>query len=162
MQKYKLILWALVLVVGLNGCVAARAVDDTVTVNEIAGAGEAEIAYATLPPLTPVVGIEDWIRIYMAEPLAANADSYRGGPDVDLAAAIDGADISVDAAIHDLNLWSIRDALLDGANARLECLRLIEAGQNERNFGAVAGHAAPPATKECARSAPGGDASPFR
>lgn len=88
-----------------------------------------EAARATLPPLTPVVGIQDWIRIYFAEPLAANADSYRGGADAALAGAIDAAEVSVDAALHDLNLWSVRDALLD-ADRRGVSVRLVMESDN--------------------------------
>lgn len=122
------------LVAGLSGCLAgedvAPNVIETATGSESVVVGEeTEIVRATLPPLTPMVGIEDWIRIYMAEPLAANADSYRGGADVDLAAAIDAAEISVDAAIHDLNLWSIRDALLD-AERRGVRVRLVMESDN--------------------------------
>ena len=51
-------------------------------------------------------------RYFSPTLLPPGAASYRGGPDEDLAAAIDQARLSVDAAIYDLNLWSIRDALI--------------------------------------------------
>jgi phosphatidylserine/phosphatidylglycerophosphate/cardiolipin synthase-like enzyme len=36
----------------------------------------------------------------------------RGGPDADLAAALRAARLSVDMAAYDINLWSLRDALI--------------------------------------------------
>ena len=54
----------------------------------------------------------DWYSIYFTNPAATDAGKYRGGPDTHLAAAIDQAQVSVDVAIYDLNLWSIRDALV--------------------------------------------------
>ncbi len=54
----------------------------------------------------------DWYSIYFTQPTSPTARSYRGGPDKELANAIDQARVSVDAAIYDLNLWSIRDALV--------------------------------------------------
>ncbi len=50
--------------------------------------------------------------MYFTEPTDPTASSFRGGPDEDLAEAIDQARVSVDMAIYDLNLWSVRDALI--------------------------------------------------
>lgn len=66
----------------------------------------------------------NWLSLYFSEPESPSAGTYRGGPDAALAAAIDRADISVDAAIHDLNLWSLRDAFLD-AERRGVAVRLV-------------------------------------
>lgn len=55
----------------------------------------------------------DWINVYFTDPDSTQAGEYRGGPDEALAAAIDRARLTVDMAIYSLNLWSIRDALLD-------------------------------------------------
>jgi phosphatidylserine/phosphatidylglycerophosphate/cardiolipin synthase-like enzyme len=65
---------------------------------------------------TKTPGEEDWLKVYFTEPEAAYAGSYRGGPDSNLAEAIDAARISVEAAIYNMNLWSIRDALIDAYN----------------------------------------------
>jgi phosphatidylserine/phosphatidylglycerophosphate/cardiolipin synthase-like enzyme len=54
----------------------------------------------------------DWITIYFTDPTITTAESLRGGPDTALAAAIRDARMSVDIAIYDLNLWSVRDALV--------------------------------------------------
>lgn len=64
-----------------------------------------------------------WYTVYFTQPDDPQAGSYRGGPDEDLARAIDQAHLSVDIAAHQLNLWSIRDALLSsyrrGVNVRM-------------------------------------------
>lgn len=135
MQNNKLLLCVLVLAFGLGGCAPSGAIEISELIepqavgaatNAPAQATAVVSLHATLPPLTPVVGIQDWIRIYFSEPLAPNADSYRGGPDAALAAAIDAAKVSVDAAIHDLNLWSIRDALLDAARRGVDVRLVME------------------------------------
>ncbi len=58
---------------------------------------------------SPVVS---WYSLYFTEPNGPNAETLRGGPDAALAEAINQARLSVDVAIYDLNLWSLRDALL--------------------------------------------------
>jgi phosphatidylserine/phosphatidylglycerophosphate/cardiolipin synthase-like enzyme len=67
---------------------------------------------------TPVVessavNLDAWFNIYFTDPKSPSAKSFRGGADTKLAAAIEGARLSVDMAILDLNLWSLRDALID-------------------------------------------------
>ena len=52
------------------------------------------------------------LQVYFTDPSALNTDTYEGGPDTYLAAAINGARFSVDMAAYSLNLWSIRDALI--------------------------------------------------
>jgi len=49
---------------------------------------------------------------FFSTPDDPSAGSYRSGPDEALAQAIREAQFSVDAAVYDLNLWSIRDAML--------------------------------------------------
>lgn len=53
-----------------------------------------------------------WFSVYFTDPKSPTADSFRGGPDAKLVTAIGQARVSVDAAIYDLNLWSLRDALI--------------------------------------------------
>jgi phosphatidylserine/phosphatidylglycerophosphate/cardiolipin synthase-like enzyme len=48
----------------------------------------------------------------------------RGGPDAHLAEAIDQARLSVDVAMDSLNLWSVRDSLLD-AHRRGVAVRVV-------------------------------------
>ena len=54
-----------------------------------------------------------WIDVYFSDPLSPNRQTKRGGPDQHLADAIDQARLSVDVAVYDFDLWSIRDALID-------------------------------------------------
>jgi phosphatidylserine/phosphatidylglycerophosphate/cardiolipin synthase-like enzyme len=56
---------------------------------------------------------EDFYTVYFTDPESPTAGTYQGGPDNALADAIQNARISVDAAVYHLNLWSIRDALID-------------------------------------------------
>ena len=66
---------------------------------------------------------DDWYKVYFTTPQDTKSGAYYGGPDEALADSIRQARVSVDAAIYDLNLWSIRDALLaadrKGVNVRL-------------------------------------------
>jgi phosphatidylserine/phosphatidylglycerophosphate/cardiolipin synthase-like enzyme len=64
------------------------------------------------------------IALYFTEPWNPASKSLRGGPDRALADAIDSARISVDLAVLDLNLWSIRDALL-AAHRRGVTVRIV-------------------------------------
>ena len=64
---------------------------------------------AASTPETP----EDWYSVYFTDPADPASKSLRGGPDKHLAEAIRAARVSVDVAVLQLNLWSIRDALLE-------------------------------------------------
>jgi phosphatidylserine/phosphatidylglycerophosphate/cardiolipin synthase-like enzyme len=48
-------------------------------------------------------------RVYFS---ATASDDFKGGPDRDLADALDEARYQIDAALYDLNLWTIRNALI--------------------------------------------------
>ena len=78
---------------------------------------------------TPTTLEPDWYTIYFTHPAVPSTSSYRGGIDEDLAAAIDQARLSVDMAIYDLNLWSIRDALI-AAHRRGVTVRLVTESDN--------------------------------
>jgi phosphatidylserine/phosphatidylglycerophosphate/cardiolipin synthase-like enzyme len=60
----------------------------------------------------PLEAVPGWIEVYFTDPGGPDSNSLRGGPDRALAEAIDSARLSVDMAIYELNLWSLRDALL--------------------------------------------------
>ncbi len=62
----------------------------------------------------------DWYTVYFTRPDDPQSTTLRGGPDAALAEAIDQARLSVDVAIFDLNLWSIRDALLQADQRGVE------------------------------------------
>lgn len=78
------------------------------------------------PLLEPVDG---WLEIYFTNPDAPNDSDYEAGPDKALAAAIDSARLTVDMAVYNLNLWSIRNALLD-AHARGVVVRVVAESDN--------------------------------
>lgn len=59
--------------------------------------------------LTPTQA--EGIAVYFTRPEARSG--FRGGPDARLASAIEQAQLSVDVAAMQLDLWSLRDALLD-------------------------------------------------
>jgi len=71
----------------------------------------------------------DWYTVYFTDPTSPTAGSYRGGPDQALMAAIDEARLSVDMAIYDLNLWSVRDSLIRAYRRGLE-VRLVAESDN--------------------------------
>jgi phosphatidylserine/phosphatidylglycerophosphate/cardiolipin synthase-like enzyme len=70
-----------------------------------------------------------WYDLYFSEPKGPMAQSQRGGPDAFLAQAIDAARLSVNIAMYDLNLWSIRDALL-AAHRRGVTVQVIAESDN--------------------------------
>lgn len=77
------------------------------------------------PPTSPATEItRDWYTVYFSDPTNPSSKSLRGDPDKDLAEAINKARVSVDVAVLQLNLWSIRDALLK-AHKRGVRVRLV-------------------------------------
>jgi phosphatidylserine/phosphatidylglycerophosphate/cardiolipin synthase-like enzyme len=72
----------------------------------------------------PGSGTNGTYAVYFTNPTSPQAASYQGGPDEALALAIDQARLSVDVAAHQLNLWSIRDALM-AAHRRGVKVRLV-------------------------------------
>jgi phosphatidylserine/phosphatidylglycerophosphate/cardiolipin synthase-like enzyme len=65
-----------------------------------------------------------WFSVYFTDPSDPAAVRYRGGPDQKLAEAIDNARLSVDIAVMDLDLWSVRDALI-AAHRRGVAVRMV-------------------------------------
>jgi phosphatidylserine/phosphatidylglycerophosphate/cardiolipin synthase-like enzyme len=85
--------------------------------------------------VTPATGIEaasnstpttSAFQIYFTDPTAPHAKDYRGGPDTILAAAIDQARLTVDVAAYSLNLWSIRNALINAHKRGLVVRMVVE------------------------------------
>lgn len=66
---------------------------------------------------------EGWYDVYFSQPDAPGSSRLHGGPDSALAQAIGEARYSIDVAVMRLDLWSLRDALLDadrrGVNIRV-------------------------------------------
>jgi len=82
------------------------------------------------PELLEVIpGSPDWFSVYFSDPASTTGSDYRGGPDEDLAESIRNARVSVDAAVHFLNLWSIRDALIE-AHRRGVPVRIVTESDN--------------------------------
>jgi phosphatidylserine/phosphatidylglycerophosphate/cardiolipin synthase-like enzyme len=83
---------------------------------------------STAPGITaaPTLPQEDgaWYSLYFTDPGSPEANSLRGGPDEALRAAIDGARISLDLAVYDIDLYRIRDALID-AHRRGVSVRVV-------------------------------------
>lgn len=76
---------------------------------QVAARHAAPDAHPTQPAIeTP----EDAYAIYFTQPEGPMASTLRGGPDAVLVAAIDRAARSVDFAVYEMDLWSIRDALI--------------------------------------------------
>jgi phosphatidylserine/phosphatidylglycerophosphate/cardiolipin synthase-like enzyme len=66
----------------------------------------------TAAPTLPQEG-SAWYSLYFTDPNSPEASSLQGGPDEALSAAIDGARISLDLAVYDIDLYRIRDALIN-------------------------------------------------
>lgn len=64
--------------------------------------------------------------VYFTEPVAQTAQSYRGGPDEELARAIESAKISVDVAAYAFDLWSIQEALIAAHHRGLRVRMVVE------------------------------------
>jgi phosphatidylserine/phosphatidylglycerophosphate/cardiolipin synthase-like enzyme len=80
----------------------------------------------TAIPSETLVAETGWYSIYFTKPDDPRAASYRGGPDEALAQAIEQAHLSVDIAAHQLNLWSIRDALLTASRRGVAVRMVVE------------------------------------
>ncbi|MFN2235352.1 MAG: phospholipase D-like domain-containing protein [Anaerolineales bacterium] len=90
---------------------------------------QTETPLPPLPTTTQSTGAGAQIEVFFSDPDDPDADRYRGGPDDALAEAIREAEFSVDAAVYDLNLWSIRDALLAVHDAGVQ-VRIVAESDN--------------------------------
>ena len=85
-------------------------------------------------PLDIGYGVDGgWYELYFTDPVHPDASSYRGGPDRELAEAINNAKLSVDLAVYSMSLWSIRDALLDALHRGVEVRLIMESGNMDRS-----------------------------
>jgi phosphatidylserine/phosphatidylglycerophosphate/cardiolipin synthase-like enzyme len=71
----------------------------------------------------------DGYKVFFTDPGGVEAESFRGGPDASLAEAIRQARLSVDLAIYELDLWSVRDALKD-AHRNGVAVRVVTEGDH--------------------------------
>jgi phosphatidylserine/phosphatidylglycerophosphate/cardiolipin synthase-like enzyme len=90
---------------------------------------QTETPLPPFPTATQSSGADAQIEAFFSDPDDPNADRYRGGPDEPLAQVIHNAEFSVDAALYDLNLWSIRDALLAVHDAGVQ-VRIVAESDN--------------------------------
>jgi phosphatidylserine/phosphatidylglycerophosphate/cardiolipin synthase-like enzyme len=90
-----------------------------------------EVLVAEPPSVTPAAGNTNTgsVTVFFTNPNAKNASSFRGGLDDEIVPALDKARLSIDVAIHELNLWSIRDALI-GAHKRGVQVRVVAESDN--------------------------------
>jgi len=92
---------------------------------QLAGGEDPSQVQVNLPAASLAPDIPgNWVAVYFTDPGSPSSKSLRGGPDKDLAQAIRDARVSVDIAVLQLNLWSIRDALLE-AHKRGVRVRLV-------------------------------------
>ena len=66
------------------------------------------------------------IEVFFSAPDDPASRTQRGGPDADLAASIRSARRSVDIAAYNLDLWSVRDALLEAFDAGVTVRFVVE------------------------------------
>lgn len=85
-----------------------------------------------LPAQQPSDQNAPWYQVYFSEPANPQAETKRGGPDQYLADAIHQAQLSVDVATYDLDLWSIRDALIDAHRRGVEVRVVVDSDNLER------------------------------
>ena len=96
---------------------------------------EAEnISHVTEIPMEIGYGLDGgWYELYFTDPTNPDADSFRNGPDLPLATAIEEARLSVDIAVYSLSLWSIRDALLDAHRRGVQIRIVMESSNRGRD-----------------------------
>jgi len=81
------------------------------------------------PDASPTHAPSEVITVYFTDPTDPAASSYRGGVDEILAGAIGQAQAAIDVAVYDLNLWSVRDALI-AAHQRGVTVRMVTESDN--------------------------------
>lgn len=84
------------------------------------------------PVETPAAEESPAIQAYFTDPRSTDARLRRNGLDVLLVEAIDSARLSVDAAIYDLNLFTIRNALIDAHQRGVTVRVVAESDQLDR------------------------------
>jgi phosphatidylserine/phosphatidylglycerophosphate/cardiolipin synthase-like enzyme len=95
------------------------------------------IFYLETRPASPETktGIEHEVgavEVYFSAPDDPNARTLRGGPDAALAASIAGAQRSVDIAAYNLDLWSIRDALIKAQSSGAIVRVVVESANQDQ------------------------------
>ena len=79
-------------------------------------------------PMLPVPGPfhQPGLSVYFTDPAR---DSFRGGPETGLLAAIDHSRVEVDVAAYEIDLWGFRDALIAAARRGVSVRVVLEQDQ---------------------------------
>lgn len=120
----KKLVWQFILTILLVGGCTIPGVD-VLPVNPLSASG-------TIAPnitLTSTIPAPADIQVYFSDTSLGPKGQYDHGPDGPLATAIRSARVSVDMAIYNINLWSIRDALLDAYHRGVQ-VRLVMESDN--------------------------------
>ena len=88
---------------------------------------------ACSPPAAQAAEVPDTaaIRVFFTDPESPIAQFALGGPDEDLQTAIEQARVRIDVAIYDLNLYSIRDALVAAEERGVQVRMVVESDNFE-------------------------------
>jgi phosphatidylserine/phosphatidylglycerophosphate/cardiolipin synthase-like enzyme len=78
------------------------------------------------PAAQTAVADTSLIRVFFTNPDSPAAQLTLGGPDEDLQTAIEAAHVTIDVAIYDLNLYNLRDALIDAEGRGVQVRMVIE------------------------------------
>lgn len=76
------------------------------------------------PPPIPLV--RPGLSVFFTD---STLEEFRGGPETGLIAAVDAARVQVDIAAYDLDLWGLRDALVDAQRRGVRVRVVLEADQ---------------------------------
>lgn len=85
-----------------------------------------------IPSAAPSAGGAS-IQVRFSPPPLPQVEALRGGADAELARAIGQAESEVAAALYDLNLWSVRDALIAAHQRGLDVRLVMESDQADRS-----------------------------
>jgi phosphatidylserine/phosphatidylglycerophosphate/cardiolipin synthase-like enzyme len=72
-----------------------------------------------------------WIQIYFSDPNRNPGPSLLGGPDEPLQEAIEASHLNIDAAFYDMDLYNIRDALLEAVERGVKVRLVLESDNYE-------------------------------
>ncbi len=119
-------------VIACDGSYTATALPPAKVSTKVSVTAAPSTAASTLTEIPMQVGYGvsgSWFELYFTDPANPAAGQKTGGPDGPLAASIDSARLSVDAAVYSLSLKSVRDALLR-AHRRGVQVRLVMESEN--------------------------------
>lgn len=85
---------------------------------------------AKVPAKGDEISLSD-LEVFFTDPGILLSNDYSGGLDKLLAQAIDSARVSIDMAIYSINLWSIRNALIDAYHRGIQVRIIMESDNLE-------------------------------